>query len=475
LDICFVTSEMLPFAATGGLGEVCGALAAMLARRGHRVRVILPLYRQIDRESLREILSFRVRLSWRDLECRCFTADYQGITIYFLQNDAYFARPALYGEYDDGERFAFLSSAALALLPHLGPPPEILHLNDWHTALCLPYLRLVSRWDPYYRNIATVYTIHNMEYQGIYSPELMGDLFGLGEEEGRELYHMGALNLTAGAIRLCDRLTTVSPGYAEELSDDRVSLGLGGVISTHRGKLTGIVNGIDEAEYDPRTGRDGIVPFDSSDLSGKAENKAALQRRLGLPEEGNTPLLAMVTRLAAHKGIDLVLSAVDAMLERRMQLVVLGSGEGRYEHALRLLAERYPDRVRVIIGFDRPLSRAIYAGADLFLMPSLSEACGIAQMIASRYGALPLVHQTGGLRDTVEPYDRYRDTGDGFGFAPYSRDALLAVFHMALDLYERERERYDGIVRRAMRRDRGWERSAERYEEVYRMAREGKG
>ncbi len=471
--IMFVTTEMTPFVATGGLGEVSEGLPVALAEKGNDVTVVLPLYRQISREGLYEADAFTVQLSWRNLFCRCFLTMHRGVRCCFLENDYYFNRPCLYGEYDDGERFAFFCAAVMALIPRLEHRPDILHLNDWQTALCLPYLKTYQRNNPYYRGIGTVYTIHNMEYQGIYSDSLMGDVFGLSPEEGGALYEGGRLNLTAGAIRLADRITTVSPTYARELADDRISLGLGSVIRENSYKLRGIVNGIDVSVYDPANGSDGIVPFGAEWVGGKHENKLQLQRELGLPEASDRPIVAMVTRLAGHKGIDLVIEAWHEILSRGCQFVLLGCGEGHYEAFFRHAAEQYRDQVRAITLFDRSLSRRIYAGADLFLMPSRSEACGVAQMIASRYGAIPLVHQTGGLVDTVTPYDATKESGDGFGFGEYSKESLLRVFHMAMDLYYTQNDRFAGLRYRAMIRDRSWWASAEEYEGVYEEAMAG--
>lgn len=465
--ILFVTTEMTPFAATGGLGEVSEGLPVALAARGHEVTVILPLYQSVSREGLYEADSFAVRLGWRYHACKCFVTVHRGVRCCFIENEYYFSRPSLYGEYDDGERFAFFCSAVMALMPRLGDRPDILHLNDWQSALCLPYLRMYQKESEFYRGIGTVYTIHNMEYQGIYPEQILGDVFGMSAEEGEALFFGGRLNLTAAAIRLCDRITTVSPSYAAELEDDRISLGLGGLIKRNSMKLRGIRNGIDVSVYDPSIGAEGTAGFSADEMAGKAENKARLQSELGLAVDEKAPLIAMVSRLAGHKGIDLMIEAWEEIMACGGQFVLLGSGEGHYENFFRHAAEKYPDKVRAIIGFDRSLSRRIYAGADLFLMPSRSEACGVAQMIAARYGTVPLVHQTGGLQDTVLPYNAFDDSGDGFGFSQYTKESFLSVFCLALDLYYTQPERFCALRYRAMIRDRSWNASAGEYESVY--------
>lgn len=467
MKIMFVTSEMTPFAATGGLGEVSEGLPVALAEMGHEVTVVLPLYRQVDRAPLQWFDSFSVRLGWRCQECGCYAIHHRGIRVVFLENAYYFSRPYLYGEYDDGERFAFFCAAAVTMIRRMETLPDILHLNDWQTALCLPYLKLAQREDVRLSRIGTVYTIHNMEYQGIYSSGILGDVFGLSREEGNALQANGSINLTAGAIRLCDRLTTVSPSYAKQLEDDRFALGLGGVVSANRHKLFGIINGIDERLYAPENGAEGTVPFSADAMGGKTQNKESLQREMGLPITGERMLVAMVTRLASHKGIDLVMENFAEMMACGVQFVLLGCGEGRYEAFFRYVGEKYPEQARAVIGFDRPLSRRIYAGADLFLMPSRSEACGVAQMIAARYGAVPLVHRIGGLCDTVAPYDSLHNTGDGFAFSPFTGEAMMTAFCTAAGLYAEQRERFDEIRLRAMQRDRSWYRSAREYETRY--------
>lgn len=470
MKIVFVTSEMTPFAATGGLGEVSEGLPVALAEMGHTVTVVLPLYRQVDRAPLRWCDSFSVRLGWRYQECGCREIYHRGVRVVFLENDYYFSRPYLYGEYDDGERFAFFCAATVTMLRRMETIPDVLHLNDWQTALCLPYLKVAQKEDARLARIGTVYTIHNMEYQGIYAWGILGDVFGLSHEEGSALQANSSINLTAGAIRLCDCLTTVSPSYARQLEDDRFALGLGGIVSANRHKLFGIVNGIDERIYAPENGAEGRVPFSADAMGGKAQNKENLRREMGLPIEGGSMLIAMVTRLAPHKGIDLVMEQFAEIMACGVQFVLLGCGEGRYEAFFRAVGERYPDQARAVIGFDRSLSRRIYAGADLFLMPSRSEACGVAQMIAARYGAVPLVHRIGGLCDTVTPYDPLCNSGDGFGFSPFTGEAMMTALRMAMRLYTDERERFEDIRLRAMRRERSWYHSAREYEMRYHAA-----
>ncbi len=466
-SVLFVTGEMTPFCSSGGLGEVSEALPLALHARGHDVTVVLPLYASIDRTHLAEVDRFAVRLAWRNSECVLFETVHRGVRVCFLDAPFYYGRPRLYGDFDDGERFAFFCAAVMALIPRLPVKPEVLHLNDWQCALCLPYLKLLSKDHADYRGIFTVYTIHNIAYRGVFSPAILGDVFGLSEEEGAALIHGDHLDLCVGAIRLCDRLTTVSPTYAREITEDHAAPGIAPILRANAYKLIGIRNGIDVAHYRPARGGDGITPFSAEDPGGKEETKRAFLSEFFHTEDTSAPLVAIISRLVHDKGLDLVASAFPHLMERGARLVILGSGEGQYEAFFRMMEEKYLGQVRAVIGFDRSLSRRIYAASDFLLMPSRLEACGVSQMIASLCGTLPIVHLAGGLYDTVLPYNAPMDEGDGFGFTPFSAEALCHVYDLAMNVYYENKDAFMRLRFRAMKRDRSWDAPAALYEKVY--------
>lgn len=473
LRILMVGAEALPFAASGGLGDVLGSLPAALKARGGEkidVRVVMPLYGQLKQE-WRDKMSFvgaiTVRLAWRQQYCGIFTLENDGVTWYFIDNEFYFKRGNLYGCFDDGERFAFFSTAVLDLMNRVDFFPDILHAHDWQSALSIIYLKRRYLSDARYADIRTVYTIHNIEYQGRYGISALGDVFGLGDWDRATVEYDGDINLTKGAIVCCDRLTTVSRRYAEELRDPYFAHGLEHITRRYADKSTGIVNGIDVSYYDPATDPELAVPFNAEDLGGKAQAKAALQRELGLEIDPDVPLIAMITRLVPHKGVDLVRHVIDEMMEREMQFVLLGTGEKEYEDFFRGFAARYPKRAAVIIDFNKPLSKRIYAGADLFLMPSKSEPCGLAQMIACRYGTLPIVRETGGLFDTITPAHPVTAEGNGVTFMTYNAHDMKDAIERALGYYQ-DKRLWTQLVKNAMQADFSWNASAAQYEELYR-------
>lgn len=471
--ILFVGAEVMPFAATGGLGDVMGSLPAALARSGRAdVRVVLPLYGSISdawRAQMREEYITSVRLSWREQYCGIYSLQRDGVTYYFIDNEYYFKRPALYGYYDDGERYAFFCMAALELMERLGYYPDVLHAHDWQAALSVVYLNCLYRDRPHYGGIRTVFTIHNIEYQGKYDPAILGDVFSLGDGARTLLEYNGCINLMKGAIECADRVTTVSPRYAWEIRTPEYAYGLEAALDRNAHKLSGILNGIDTVYYDPEQDPCIAARYSAQNRAGKTEDKLALQREVGLPVRADVPMLAVVSRLASHKGLDLITGCMyDLVASHDLQLVILGKGESSFENFFRNLQDCFPSKVRALITYDRDLSKRIYAAADIFLMPSRSEPCGLSQMIASRYGAIPVVRETGGLYDSIKPYWVEGETlhGNGFTFANYSAAELRERTEAALGVWYDPAAR-DRLVERVMTTDFSWGRSAEQYLALY--------
>lgn len=468
MNILFAASEAYPFAKSGGLGDVIGSLPPSLVSEECSVSVFLPLY-DIVSEEIRERMSFitsiYVPVAWRNQYCGIYKLYERGVDWYFLDNEYYFRRGVLYGAYDDCERFAFFSRAVISAQEALQLQPNIIHCNDWQTALIPVYLKTVeSRF-----NIKTVFTIHNIEYQGVFGREVMENVIGIPNDlfDYGAMRHNGDVNLLKSAILFADRITTVSPTYAEEIKSCEYGFGLDSYLRTESGKLRGIINGIDEA-FTPKTDARIFKNYTDRSIKNKTVNKCELQKLLNLPVSEETPLIAMISRLVEHKGLDLVCEVLDKILERDVQLVILGSGEWQYEQFLSDKAWQYPSRLNVNIGFNPDLAQKLYAAADIFLMPSKSEPCGLAQMIAMKYGALPLVRETGGLYDTVVPYNKYTNEGVGFSFAGYSAEEMLGVLNNALELWYNDRTAWEKMMRRAMKTDFSWKNSALKYLDLYR-------
>ena len=469
--VLFVTAEAIPFASSGGLGEVASSLPAALCAKGADVRVVMPLYRTVGQQYRREMTTLyesTVPVAWRQEYCGIRMLQYNGVIYYFIDNEHYFGRTAMYGCYDDGERYAFFCRAVCEMMWQVHFFPDVLHANDWQCALSVIYLRQFYRDRPGYGSVRTLYTIHNIEYQGVFGTENYTDLFGLDRQLYGDLLYHGDLNLTKGAIVCADRVSTVSPRYAQEICTAGYAEGLHHILEQYRYKLCGILNGIDTRSYDPAQDSALPVRYTADDPDGKAHNKSHLQQELGLPISQNTFLIAMISRLVPHKGLDLVSCVIREVLCADVQFVVLGTGDRRYEQFLCDLQSQYPQKVRSIQRFDRELSRRIYAGADLFLMPSRSEPCGLSQMIASRYGTVPLVRETGGLADSVRWYDRESGEGNGFTFASYNAHDMLHVIWQALGVYLYDRDRWQALSRKIMEIDFSWSRSAESYLSLYR-------
>ena len=470
--ILFVGAEVMPFAATGGLGDVLGSLPAALAKTGRvDVRVVLPLYGSIAqswRSQMREEYITSVRLAWREQYCGIYSLVRDGVTYYFIDNEYYFRRPALYGYFDDGERYAFFCMAVMEMMNRLNYYPDILHAHDWQAALSVVYLNCLYRNRPWYGTMRTVFTIHNIEYQGQYDFAILGDVFALGENEHALMEYNGCINLMKAAIECADRVTTVSPRYAWEIRTPEYAHGLDAALNRNAGKLSGILNGIDYDFYNPATDPCIAERYSVQNMAGKTADKLALQRETGLPERADVPMLAVVSRLAAHKGLDLVSGCIYELVGGHdLQLVILGKGESGFEDFFRELQARFPDKVRALITYDRDLSKRIYAAADLFLMPSRSEPCGLSQMIASRYGAIPVVRETGGLKDTVHAYEAWNGAGNGFSFTNYNAGDMCYVIGEAVDLYHQKPEAYKALRKRGMAEDFSWARSAKKYREIY--------
>ncbi|MBM6870613.1 glycogen synthase GlgA [Pseudoflavonifractor phocaeensis] len=470
MNILFAASEVAPFIKTGGLADVAGSLPQALAACGHDVRVILPLYEGIGQEwrsQMTYLFNFHVRLAWRSPYCGIFELKRDNVTYYFVDNEYYFKRSSIYGHYDDGERFAFFSRAIIETPGHLNWHPEVLHCNDWQTALVPIYLLEERHRVPQLYDTKSVYTIHNIEYQGRYGKQTLEDLFGLNAGYFNEhmLRYHGDVNLMKGAIYAADYVTTVSPTYAEELQYPFYAHGLEGVISDNRHKLRGILNGIDAALYDPAHDQGLTQNYSVDDLSGKAACKAALQRAVGLNEDPNVPIIACISRLVKHKGFELVTSSIHDIMATNAQMVVLGTGDWNFEEAFRQAQAQYPGRFSANIMYSASLSTAIYGGADLFLMPSVSEPCGLSQIIAMRYGTLPVVRETGGLRDTVRPCGV--DNATGFSFADINAHDMVWVIREAVNLYHNDKYTWNALQRAGMTADFSWRSSAEEYLQVY--------
>ncbi len=471
MRVMFAASEAMPLVKTGGLADVVGALPKALAKQGAEVTVVLPKYEAIPQEiaeAAKTIAVTEVQLGWRRQYCGIQEIVVDGVRFLLIDNEFYFKRGQLYGYGDEAERFVFFSVAVLEMLDKLGRMPDILHCHDWQTGLIPFLLRTRYANRPGYRNIRTVYTIHNLQYQGVFSRELLQELLTTGDDSFTEdsLEFYGAASCMKGGLRFADKLSTVSFTYAREIQSEEYGEKLDGVIRQRSHDLWGILNGIDTDVYNPMTDPNLAVNYRDS-LEKKRRNKLALQRELGLPENAGVPLIGIVSRLTQQKGFDLIAEALSELLEERIQLVVLGSGEPGIEDMLRgaLLANR--DKMAIWFGFNEGLARRIYAASDLYLMPSRFEPCGLSQLIALRYRSVPIVRETGGLKDTVAPYNEYTGTGNGFTFGPPTAHDMLYTIRRALSFYG-DAEHWERIVANGAKNDYGWESSAELYCKLYR-------
>ena len=468
MKVCFIAAEAAPFVKVGGLGDVIGSLPKALRELGVDARVILPLYSSIDRE--RFGLKYKayqfVDLGWRHSYCGIFETEVDGVPCYFVDNEQYFNRDSIYGQIDDGERFAFFSKAALEILPALDFKPDVVNVNDWHTALSVIYLDVLkSREAEFYKDMKSVLSIHNIEFQGRFNPYEMGNLFGLENKYFDALIYNGDVNLLKGAIQLADRVNTVSETYAREILDPYFSYGLDKILTVEQGKLRGILNGIDVDKFNPKT--DPMIPvnYDLKTFEDKVQNKLAFQKEMDLEVNADIPLIGMVTRLTHQKGIDLILQASEEILKTGAQLVILGTGDAHYESALRSLEHYRHDRVRSILLFSNEMSAKIYAASDLFLMPSKTEPCGLSQLISMRYGTVPVVHRVGGLRDTVIPFTGVE--GNGFTFESFQAGDMMDTIYRAVTCFYQSPDEWKQIIKNNLQKDVSWEQSAKKYLDLY--------
>ncbi len=475
MNILFVTPEMAPLAKAGGLGDVAGALPKAVRELGQDVRVIMPLYKQIkDRygDQLKFIRWSMNKLGWRTMYSGLFTMEVDGVPVYFIDNEYYFGHESLYLDYAfDIERFSFFQRAVLEVL---GEPmkfePDILHLNDWQCGMIPVLLEAHYKTHGYHTNVQCIYTIHNLKFQGIHGKERIQDLMELQDRYMTEagVLKDGVPNFMKSGILYSNRVTTVSPTYSKEIKEDYYGEGLNSLLSAQSWKIVGILNGIDVKSYNPETDEELVQNYNMRTFNkGKSTCKLALQEELGLEQDVEIPMLVMISRLTSQKGLDLLLHISEELLEDDIQLVILGTGDEFYENAFHDLEWYHPDKVRSLIMFDEALARRLYASADLFLMPSMFEPCGLGQMIAMRYGSLPVVRETGGLKDTVIPYNKYEGTGTGFSFTNINAHEFLFAIKNALDVYNNYPDSWNQLIRQAMNQDFSWERSAKRYVDLY--------
>lgn len=470
MRIVFAAGEALPYIKSGGLADVIGSLPKELVKKGHECYVILPKYQDIKfPESLEYVTNFYLWVGWRRCYCGVFKAVYEGVTYFFVDNEQYFRRPGLYG-YDDYERFAFYDFAVLECLSRLDIMPDILSLHDWQAAMIAPLYKERYCYYDYYGNVKVTFTIHNIAYQGKCDPFLLNDLFGLDNY----LYYNGnvrnddCMNMMKAAILYSDAITTVSPTYAQEILTDAYGEGLQSILAMRRDDLYGILNGIDYDTNNPETDPNIPCHFNANSVyTEKVKDKLALQAEVGLPQDPDVALIGIVTRLTWQKGLDLILNRMEELLQRKVQLVILGAGDKKYEEPLEEIAGFGNPKISLQLKYDFGLSCRIYAGCDMFLMPSLFEPCGLSQMMSLRYGTIPIVRETGGLKDSVQPFNEFDGTGTGFSFANYNAHEMMDIIDYALHIYYDEKDQWNGLIYRAMTEKLDWDRSADEYLRVF--------
>lgn len=466
--VYYLTSEAHPYAQTGGLAEVAGSLpkAIMQANPEYQVCVVMPLYRRVEKKFASELKflgSTEISLAWRKVYCGFFVATHEEVNYYFIDNKYYFDRDELYGHYDDAERFAFFSKAVFSLFAYT-KEPTIIHTNDWHSALVNIYLDILYKKEGKLLKVKSIFTIHNIQFQGIFTPAIIGDVFGIDQQYLSILEYNGLINLMKGAIVTSDLVTTVSPRYAKEIKTMQYAWGLENITRLVPEKLDGILNGINTVFYDPE--KDILYPFNVSSLHEKQKNKTALQKSLGLNVDENSCLLAIISRLTTQKGLNLIVDVFHEIMKLPVQVVILGKGDDYYENKFRELSNTYPQRVASMIAFDIALSKQIYAASDIFLMPSKTEPCGLSQMIAARYGSIPLVRATGGLFDSIKDYQD--QDGNGFVFRDFDAQQMLEKIRAALDLYK-DKAKFKALAKKNMEIDFSWQASAEEYLKKYQL------
>lgn len=472
MKVLFVASEAYPFIKTGGLGDVAYALPKALRKMGIDARVIIPKYSGIPlsfRNCMENVATFTVPVGWRKQYCGLQYLTYDEIPYYFVDNEYYFERPETYGCYDDGERYSYFSKAVLESIKHMGDfVPDIIHCNDWHCGILPALLKDNYSDDEMYSEIKSVFTIHNLKYQGVFPKEILGELLNLDEgyytDDALKFYD--AVSFMKGGIVFADAVTTVSETYAGEIQTPFYGEGLDGLLRSKSEKLYGIVNGIDYELYNPIVDKKIFYNFDENSLKQKMENKLKLQQELCFTVNENIPMIGIVTRLVKQKGLDLIVEKLQELLSLPIQIVLLGNGDEYYEDIFQYYASIYPSRISTNIIFDEKLAQKIYAASDMFLMPSLFEPCGIGQLIALKYGSIPIVRETGGLKDTITPYNKYTGNGNGFSFTNYSSDELIDAITRALNLYK-DKDSWNKLINNAMTSNNSWENSAKNYIDLY--------
>ena len=470
LKVLFVAAEAVPFIKTGGLADVAGSLPKALTAQGVDIRVVMPKYENIPAEyqqKMKHIGETTVNLSWRSQYCGVLKLTQDSVPFYFIDNEYYFKRSGLYGYDDDAERFAFFSKAVFEILPLIDFVPDIIHCNDWHAGMVSVFLK--DQYHFKYPKLRTVYTIHNLRYQGVFGKDIMGDILGLDWKHFHEggVEFDGAVNYMKSGIVYSDFITTVSQSYAEEIKCPFYGERLDALLREKSHCLAGIINGIDYDVYDPRKDEKIYYKYSTENIYDKVENKVKLQEKLGLPQNRSIPMIGLVARLVAPKGLDLIAHVIEELISgENVQIVILGTGESQYEELFRNMAWKYPRKVSANIMFDNELAQQIYAAADMFLMPSQYEPCGIGQLIALKYGTIPIVRETGGLKDSVRAYNKYDGTGNGFSFANYNAHELLFAIKKALGAYD-DKAVWQGIIKNAMKSDFSWQRSAKQYLKLY--------
>lgn len=474
LTILFAAFEAEPLAKTGGLGDVCGSLPRALNGKNCDVRVIMPKHHTIPpvfKQQLRHLTDFKVQLAWRSLYCGVETLSYEGVIFYFIDNEYYYKREQLYGYDDDGERTAFFSKAVLEALKYLDWKPDIIHSHDWHAALIPVYLRAEYKINELYSGIKSVFTIHNLKFQGIYSPYVLGDLLGIDDktETAAALRQFDTVNYLRGALVCSDRITTVSPSYSDEIKTEYYGERQQDILNARSDILSGILNGIDPDKFNPSSDSSLYQQYSKDSFELKLANKKSLQKDLGLYEQSEAPLAAIISRLTEQKGLDLVIRIIDDLMygSDGLQLVVIGIGDRAYEAAFRYYSDKYRGRIVYCPVFDEGLSHKVYAGSDMILVPSKFEPCGLTQMIAMRYGTVPIVRETGGLKDSVIPYNRYNGEGTGFSFKNYNAHELLDTIRSASSLFLSDRSAWNRLALHIMEQDFSWSVSAEKYKQLY--------
>ena len=473
-NILFASSEAVPYMKTGGLADVVGSLPRYFNKEEYDVRVILPKYACMDKKFLPEltfVCHFYVNLNWRRQYVGIFKSEFKGVTYYFVDNEFYFAGNNPYNNiYEDVEKFAYFSKAVLESLPYLEFTPDIIHCNDWQTGLLPVFLHTSYGSDRFYENIKTVYSIHNMKFQGRWKIQEVMDITGLPKQifNANELESYGDANYLKGGIVYADAVSTVSPSYANDITTPEGGEGLDGLMQARRNVLYGILNGLDYEEYNPLKDPYIEYHFSKDDMANKRMNKIQLQKTLGLPISDDTFMIGIVSRMTDQKGFDLIAYVMEEMLNSMdVQFAVLGTGEARYEDMFRYFQDKYPDKVHAYIGYSEERANQIYAACDAFLMPSLFEPCGLSQLMSMRYGTLPIVRETGGLKDTVEPYNEFENTGTGFSFTEYNAHDMLHVIRYAYEIYNERPEQWKSMMKRAMEQDFSWDASAREYEKMY--------